>query len=339
MANQVVWNWRVFFQCDDLNTAERNINKKDVVTGFEVMDDGSINAEVGLTSSRFHTRISGLPTSYSSCVKINAMNSKQRDISKWTCDCSKRMTGKACVHLALLALYYEKTHGALTFTETAEEAEARIAEEKRKKEKEREQKRRDGLLEEVMPVTKVLPNLPDSKYFFDMKNILGECKTNALEVERLEGYRSKESDFRFYTGFTRTGVQCLSVLGEVGGMKLDATLPRKGRPEIRCSCGLYCRQSYYFSSYRYDKIDGMSYLKTISGDLCGHKLLLLEKTGEYVQEYDPGDETDMIGMNFMKNVIEKSIAKRNQSNKSLSFMSVTSTCDHTLTPVSTERSC
>lgn len=83
----------------------------------------------------------------------------------------------------------------------------------------------------------------------------------------------------------------------------------------------------------------MSYLKTISGDLCGHKLLLLEKAGEYVQEYDPGDETDMTGMNFMKNVIEKSIAKRNQSNKSLSFMSVTSTCDHTLTPVPTERSC
>lgn len=187
MANQVIWDWRAFFQCDDLNSAERHIKKKDVVTGFEVMDDGSINAEVGLTSSRFHTRIAGLPTSYSSCVKINSMEPEQRDISKWICGCSKRMKGKTCVHLALLALYYEKIQGALTFTETAEEAEARIAEEKRKKEKEREQKRRDGLLEEVMPVSKVLLNLPDSKYFFDMKNILGECKTNALEVERLEG--------------------------------------------------------------------------------------------------------------------------------------------------------
>jgi len=307
---QAVWNWKIYFGAMELRGGETVLNKG-LLRNYKE-EDRYIGADV----SGFCCEIEEIPDSYTSCIEDNSRQrlahseaslrnyrqlsgNVQDGVSQWYCDCSMFETGKVCRHLAALALYREKLHGELRFTETDAEFEIRRQaeeEERLKRLAEEEKKRKQAITSSAEDLFKDLPVRDDA--YFNVKEAVKGFSTDAYELEVLSSLKSSEWKLKVDMNLTKDNGQVLSA-EEYIGERTSITMSQNELLTAHCGCG---------RSYVSRRSDYWYYPNSKQKQLCGHMIRLLTDTADYIEKFNPGDATDWYGRQFLnfvqKNTVE-----------------------------------
>ncbi|XME02903.1 DEAD/DEAH box helicase [Lachnospiraceae bacterium C1.1] len=274
---EIVKDWKPIFAENQLRTARNYIEKGNY---RKFASNGRV---ASATIGNFHPRISKTP----------AKASDEWDIEYFDCDCAIANSKKnwwmatekrPCPHEAALLFLWERSHGEWRFVETEEERDERIKKEKKKKRKIEllAQKEREEKIEMKCEKFDFGRKRTDEPLYFDIPNIVKSINTDLYAVNRGNEYYDNVS----FKGepdisFGNDGYQQLSVLthtdDEIEPADTEIIIGRKELIKHNCSCRVR-RSAYYYSFF--------------DNKLCGHELASLKKLWDYVNEYNPGDETD-----------------------------------------------
>ena len=298
---KIVWNWRQFFTKTELEGGQRALDKQ-MLSRFRE-EDRYVSAVV----NSMECEIEEIPDSYTACLEDNSRQRLvhsdtslrqfreltgriQDGVSQWYCTCSAFDAGRACRHIAALALYYEKRHGKPEFFESDEEMAERIEREKAeqaRKKAEEEKKRKKQIVTDAADLFEDLTVREDA--YFNIKEAVRGFQTDAWEREVLSSL-SETQNMSVSTVFSENDGQILRASAYYGE-KADLSMKSNQLIRISCTCGCSYSSSYKDSWY-YD-------LRPQEKHLCAHSIRLIRDTADYINENNPGDETDLYGERFL----------------------------------------
>lgn len=227
------------------------------------------------------------------------------DENNFTCSCQKRrgyyFVKEMCVHEAALLFRLEKEHGPWKFTETEEERDERLENERIEKEIERRSRLEQEEGDIAAPIETIFPKREKGEphLYYDLAAILKKESTSLYSRHRMEEILE---DGRILSEnvdvtYLRSGPQVLNCKMEIyDGLEEHEVSMIISRDKIeQKSCSCKNQYEYYYGRY------------ATRTDLCEHQLVLLKRLWEHIKDRNPGDATDLKAENFFSMLFHSDI--------------------------------